>query len=76
METNQIFNRLFVGGDLSGIQRFLYNISSKKAAVSLKGRSFYLRQLMGNVCSEIKRAVKANGAKTVSYTHLTLPTKA
>lgn len=63
MEKEQIFNRLFVGGDLSGIQRFLYNISSKKAAVSLKGRSFYLRQLMENVCADIKQAVEANGAK-------------
>lgn len=65
MEKSQIFNKLFVGGDLSGIQRFLYNISSKKAAVSLKGRSYYLRQLMENVCSDIKRAVEANGAKAV-----------
>jgi len=64
MEKSQVFNRLFVGGDLSGIQRFLYNISSKKAAVSLKGRSFYLRQLMENVCADIKQAAEANGAKT------------
>ena len=65
MEKSQVFNKLFVGGDLSGIQRFLYNISSKKAAVSLKGRSYYLRQLMENVCADIKRAVEANGAKAV-----------
>ena len=65
MEKIQVFNKLFVGGDLSGIQRFLYNISSKKAAVSLKGRSYYLRQLMENVCADIKRAVEANGAKAV-----------
>jgi len=64
MEKSQVFNRLFVGGDLSGIQRFLYNISSKKAAVSLKGRSYYLRQLMENVCDDIKQAAEANGAKT------------
>lgn len=37
---------LFVGGDLSGIQKFLYNITSKKAAVSLKGRSQYLVDYM------------------------------
>ena len=49
---------------MSGIQRFLYNISSKKAAVSLKGRSYYLRQLMENVCDDIKQAAEANGAKT------------
>lgn len=65
MEKSQVFNKLFVGGDLSGIQRFLYNISSKKAAVSLKGRSYYLRQLMENVCSDIKQAAEANGAKFV-----------
>lgn len=35
-------NLLFVGADLSGIQRFLYNVTSYKAAVSLKGRSQYL----------------------------------
>lgn len=65
MEKSQVFNKLFVGGDLSGIQRFLYNISSKKAAVSLKGRSYYLRQRMENVCADIKRAVEVNGAKAV-----------
>lgn len=65
MEKEQIYNRLFVGGDLSGIQRFLYNISSKKAAVSLKGRSYYLRQLMENVCADIKQAAEANGARYV-----------
>ena len=65
MEQIQVFNQLFVGGDLSGIQRFLYNISSKKAAVSLKGRSYYLRQLMENVCADIKQTAESNGAKTV-----------
>ena len=33
---------LLVGGDLSGIQRFLYAISSAGAAKSLRGRSAYL----------------------------------
>ena len=65
MEQNQVFKQLFVGGDLSGIQKFLYNISSKKAAVSLKGRSYYLRQLMDKVCADIKLAVEVNGAKAV-----------
>ena len=64
MEKSKVFNRLFVGGDLSGIQRFLYNISSKKAAVSLKGRSYYLRKLMENVCADIKQAAETKGAKT------------
>ena len=65
MEQSQVFKQLFVGGDLSGIQKFLYNISSKKAAVSLKGRSCYLRKLMENVCSDIKQAAEASGAETV-----------
>ena len=59
----QAYKQLFVGGDLSGIQKFLYNISSKKAAVSLKGRSYYLQQYMDNVCSAIVKAVKEAGAK-------------
>lgn len=44
---------LFVGGDLSGIQKFIYNISSKKAMVSLKGRSAYLKQYTEKVCNRI-----------------------
>jgi CRISPR-associated protein Csm1 len=35
--------------DLSGIQNFIYNISSKYAAKSLKGRSFYLQLLLDGV---------------------------
>ena len=57
------YKQLFVGGDLSGIQKFLYNISSKKAAVSLKGRSYYLRQYMENVCESILSAVVEAGAE-------------
>lgn len=59
----QDYQQLFVGGDLSGIQNFLYNISSKKAAVSLKGRSCYLQLYMENVCSKIENAVNQAGAK-------------
>jgi len=36
---------LLVGGDVSGIQRFLYTISSHGAAKSLRGRSAYLQLL-------------------------------
>lgn len=60
------YEKLFVGGDLSGIQKFLYNISSRKAAVSLKGRSCYLRQYMEEVCEEMIQAVKKAGAVSVS----------
>ena len=44
---------LFIGGDLSGIQKFIYNISSKRAMVSLKGRSAYLKTFTEKVCNEI-----------------------
>jgi len=58
------YKQLFVGGDLSGIQKFLYNITSKDAAVSLKGRSFYLSQYMENVCSGVRNlALEANAAE-------------
>lgn len=46
-------NLLFVGGDLSGIQRYIYNITSKKAAVSLKGRSAWLNKFMTEVHDEL-----------------------
>jgi CRISPR-associated protein Csm1 len=36
---------LLVGGDISGIQDFIYTISSKRAARTLRGRSFYLQLL-------------------------------
>jgi CRISPR-associated protein Csm1 len=36
---------LLVGGDISGIQDFIYTISSKGAARTLRGRSFYLQLL-------------------------------
>lgn len=44
---------LLVGGDISGIQKFIYNISSQKAAVSLKGRSFYLQLLIDSIIQRI-----------------------
>jgi CRISPR-associated protein Csm1 len=36
---------LLIGGDMSGIQSFLFDIVSKNAAKNLKGRSFYLHLL-------------------------------
>lgn len=46
-------NLLFVGGDLSGIQKFIYNISSKRAMVSLKGRSAFLKEYTNRVYKRI-----------------------
>ncbi|MBM4425645.1 MAG: hypothetical protein FJ031_00255 [Chloroflexi bacterium] len=37
--------RLLIGDDISGIQKFIYTITSKKAAQTLRGRSFYLQLL-------------------------------
>lgn len=34
-----------IGGDLSGVQRFIYTITAKGATSSLRGRSFYLQLL-------------------------------
>lgn len=39
---------LMVGGDLSGIQNYIYDIVSTDAARNLKGRSFYLQLLVEN----------------------------
>ena len=36
---------LLVGGDISGVQDFIYTITSKGAASALRGRSFYLQLL-------------------------------
>lgn len=40
---------LLLGGDLSGIQKFIYGIIARGAAKNLKGRSFYLHLLVDNV---------------------------
>lgn len=44
---------IMVGGDISGIQKFIYNIASRKAAMSLKGRSFYLQLLIDSIIQKI-----------------------
>lgn len=60
-------NLLFVGGDLSGIQKFIYNVSSKKAAVSLKGRSEYLCRYTNDVYNQLRNlpAIKKAGTTPV-----------
>lgn len=62
MEQMNDYNQLFVGGDLSGIQKFLYNITSKKAAVSLKGRSAYLSHYMEAVYERLRDVSDKAGA--------------
>ena len=39
--------------DISGIQKFIYDIASSKAAKSLKGRSFYLQLLVKSIINQI-----------------------
>lgn len=46
---------LLVGGDISGVQKFIYTISSKKAAQTLRGRSFYLQLLTEAVLRYVLR---------------------
>lgn len=55
------FDKLFVGGDLSGIQKFLYNITSRHASVSLKGRSTFLSNYLREVCTNIEKEIKDCG---------------
>ena len=38
-----------IGGDMSGIQKFIYSIIARGAAKNLKGRSFYLQLLVDNI---------------------------
>lgn len=42
---------ILVGGDISGIQKFIFNVPSKGAAKTLKARSFYV-QLFADVCAK------------------------
>ena len=44
-ETDETEVALLIGGDISGVQDFIYTISSKGAAKMLRGRSFYLQLL-------------------------------
>lgn len=44
-ETDETEIALLIGGDISGVQEFIYTISSKGAAKMLRGRSFYLQLL-------------------------------
>jgi CRISPR-associated protein Csm1 len=49
---------LLTGGDVSGIQRFLYTVSSSGAAKSLRGRSAYLSLLCDAVAEYVRRGLE------------------
>jgi len=44
---------LLIGGDLSGVQDFLYDIIGKDALKNLKGRSFYLQMLIQSILEKL-----------------------
>ena len=44
---------LLIGGDVSGIQSYIYDILSKKAASNLKGRSFYVQLLVDTIIQKL-----------------------
>lgn len=47
-----------VGGDISGIQNFIYTITSKGAASALRGRSLYLQLLTDAIARYVLRELK------------------
>lgn len=57
---------MMLGIDLSGIQQFIYDIASRKAAQSLKGRSFYLQLLMDAILQKFRdNPIQAKAANTL-----------
>jgi CRISPR-associated protein Csm1 len=49
---------VLVGGDISGVQDFIYTITSKGATSALRGRSFYLQLLTEAVTDYVLRALE------------------
>lgn len=49
---------MLIGADLSGIQSFIYKISSKGAAKALKGRSFYLQLVLTGLLQKLMYEMK------------------
>lgn len=61
------FPVLFVGGDISGIQTYIYDIQRNKAAKSLKGRSFFVQMLVDSIIQKIinHNDIKAHAANVL-----------
>ncbi len=67
---NRILDRkekkyLLIGGDISGIQDFIYTISSKGALKYLRARSFYLELLTEDIVAEIIEKLKLTRANVI-----------
>lgn len=56
---------LLIGGDISGIQAFIYDIISTDASKNLKGRSFYLQLLVDSVIRKILKELELFSANIV-----------
>jgi len=56
---------ILVGGDISGIQKFLYTLSARKAAQTLRGRSFYLQLLTEAVLRFLLRELGLPGVNVI-----------
>jgi CRISPR-associated protein Csm1 len=56
---------LMVGGDFSGVQRFIYTISSKGALRGLRARSFFLELLTEHVIYEILNPLRLSRANII-----------
>ena len=54
-----------IQGDISGIQKFIYNISAKGASRGLKGRSFYLQLLSDAVSRYILHELQLTAANLI-----------
>lgn len=56
---------ILIGGDMSGIQSYIYEIVSKYAGKNLKGRSFYLRLLSDAIVCYISKELNLYQANTI-----------
>ncbi len=56
---------LFISGDFSGIQKFIYRVESKGAMRMLRGRSFYLQMVMENAIDEILGKLRLSRANLI-----------
>ncbi|MCD6474470.1 MAG: type III-A CRISPR-associated protein Cas10/Csm1 [Thermoplasmata archaeon] len=65
---NELLNKkrfILIGGDVSGIQKFIYSIAAKGAAKGLKGRSFYLQLLSEAIAKYILKKLDLSIANLV-----------
>ena len=56
---------LLVGGDISGIQKYIYQVVSKYAGKNLKGRSFYMRLLTDAIVRYIIKELNLYSANVI-----------